>query len=572
MKVVSCVFFLGHRKGCGFLLPYLLAFLAIGAGAMDAPVLPSSRRIQWTPGVRGGIPNRTSLINVKQIPYLAKGNGRADDQAAIQNAIDSASPGQVVYLPASTYRISGTLSLSKGITLRGDGPSRTIIKYDGSSSIDIIKAYPWLSGFDAPIPIVSGFAKGSTRLTLSEASDIARGSIIVISQKNPSWVTADGNNGLCSWCGHNDPSRSMTQVARVTGKIGNTLTIERALYYPLDPGMDPTVQGSTFVSGIGIEDLQVWRSNSAATSGFNLSLGTVANSWIKNVVSINAGEAHILIENAYACEVRECYLQDGFDHGPGHSYGIFLTGLNSEHLIENNVVYRCRHSLVIQAGGSGCVFGYNYAVGAVSDPDQDWLTGDMDAHGANPYMNLFEGNVVAKLALDNTWGSSCFNTTYRCWIVNYSSQNKAPTNGRWAADVQQHSYYENLLGNIIGRPGDQGVRYAGNDTSKSDRASYRLGFASAGSDQITDPMVQSTIYIHGNYDYIGGSTLWDSSNPDHNLPDSLYLSSKPSWWGNLRWPAFGPDLNPMIGKIPAQLRYEELATGQQDPGVQYHKR
>jgi len=74
---------------------------------------------------------------------------------------------------------------------------------------------------------------------------------------------------------------------------------------------------------------------------------------------------------------------------------------------------------------------------------------------------------------------------------------------------------------------------------------------------MTDPMVRATTYMHGNYDYIGGEILWDYRNSDHRLPDSLYLAAKPLWWGNLRWPAFGPDLSPMISKIPAQLRYEE---------------
>jgi hypothetical protein len=554
MEFFSGFFSLRTRKCRSLVLLSAIAFFAIGAGAMKAQILPIARRIQWTPGVRGGIPNRTSLINVKQVPYYAKGDGVTDDRAAIQHAIDAALPGQVVFLPAATYRISGTLSLSKGITLRGEGTQSTIIKYDGSSSIDIIKAYPWVSNFGSPITVVSGYAKGSAKLRLSDASIVAPGSIIVISQRNPSWVTPVGDNGTCTWCGNNNPLRSMTQVARVISKSEDTITLERPLYYTLDAS--PTVQSSTFVSGIGIENLRVWRSNSAASSGYNLCLGTVANSWIKNVVSVNAGNAHILIENAYACEVRECYLQDGFDHGASHSYGIYLSGPNSEHLIENNIIYRCRHSLIVGAGGSGCVFGYNYATNAISDPDKNWLSEDMETHGAHPYMNLFEGNVVAKLSCDNTWGSCGYNTFYRCWIVNYSPQNSTPTNGRWAVDIEQNSYYNNVLGCVIGRPGDQGIRYAENHMSEDNLASYRLGFASSGSNEIVDPMVESTTYLHGNYDYIAGSTLWDSRNSDHDLPGSLYLSTKPPWWGNLRWPAFGPDLSPMVGKIPAQLRYE----------------
>jgi hypothetical protein len=58
--------------------------------------------------------------------------------------------------------------------------------------------------------------------------------------------------------------------------------------------------------------------------------------------------------------------------------------------------------------------------------------------------------------------------------------------------------------------------------------------------------------------------------PDHNLPASLYLSAKPSWWGNLAWPPFGPDISPMTNKIPAQVRYEGGSVPNASPhGVPY---
>jgi hypothetical protein len=62
--------------------------------------------------------------------------------------------------------------------------------------------------------------------------------------------------------------------------------------------------------------------------------------------------------------------------------------------------------------------------------------------------------------------------------------------------------------------------------------------------------------IHGNYDYIGAGTVWDKRNADRKLPASLYLSAKPAWFGALAWPAFGPDLSPKAGTIPAVVRYD----------------
>src|SRR5215469_15461823 len=171
-------------------------------------------------------------------------------------------------------------------------------------------------------------------------------------------------------------------------------------------------------------------------------------------------------------------------------------------------------------------------------------------------MNLFEGNYTTKLAHDDTFGSANYNTSFRCYFLNDSGALSAPKLARWAVDIQNHSWYNSVVGCVVGQPGDNGVQYADQNTSNSTLASYRLGFWGPSTYAPYDSNVQNTTYIHGTYDYIGNTTTWNSGNPDHTLPNSLYLSSKPSWWGNLSWPPFGPDLNPMIGTIHAQLRYQ----------------
>jgi len=202
-----------------------------------------------------------------------------------------------------------------------------------------------------------------------------------------------------------------------------------------------------------------------------------------------AGHRHVQLEGSYANTVRDSWFSDGYDHGSDRSYGIFLLGWNSDHLIENNIIYRCRHALTLEGGGSGNVFGYNYAIGSLTDPDNDWLAEDMGTHGAHPFMNLFEGNVVGTLSHDNTWGSSSHNTTFRSWIKNYSSNSATPTRGRHAVDVEAHNYYNNIVGSIIGRQGDTGARYATGNISRSILFSYRLGFQSPGSRKISDTNV-----------------------------------------------------------------------------------
>ncbi|HNR33439.1 MAG TPA: glycosyl hydrolase family 28-related protein, partial [Candidatus Hydrogenedentes bacterium] len=53
--------------------------------------------------------------------FGAKGDGKTDDTAAFQQALDAAGAagGGVVEAPAGTFRINGTLSIPAGVTLQG---------------------------------------------------------------------------------------------------------------------------------------------------------------------------------------------------------------------------------------------------------------------------------------------------------------------------------------------------------------------------------------------------------------------------------------------------------------------
>jgi hypothetical protein len=72
-----------------------------------------------------------------------------------------------------------------------------------------------------------------------------------------------------------------------------------------------------------------------------------------------------------------------------------------------------------------------------------------------------------------------------------------------------------------------------------------------------DPTVAQTLLRHGNFDYVTNSTIWDPKISDHTLPPSLYLSGKPVWFGEVPFPAIGPDVSGMFNKIPAQICFEQ---------------
>jgi hypothetical protein len=73
-------------------------------------------------------PADAGVINVKQPPYNAKGDGKTDDTRAIQKALDDhPNAGAIIYLPRGTYRISDTLRWPKG-TIGGWEYKQTILE------------------------------------------------------------------------------------------------------------------------------------------------------------------------------------------------------------------------------------------------------------------------------------------------------------------------------------------------------------------------------------------------------------------------------------------------------------
>lgn len=92
--------------------------------------------------------------NVKA-DFGAVGDGRADDTAAIQKGLDGLElhkQAVVLYFPAGTYRITDTLHTTRkahqecmGITVVGEDPARTVIRWDGPDGGTILKYNAWYS-------------------------------------------------------------------------------------------------------------------------------------------------------------------------------------------------------------------------------------------------------------------------------------------------------------------------------------------------------------------------------------------------------------------------------------------
>ena len=251
---------------------------------------------------------------------------------------------------------------------------------------------------------------------------------------------------------------------------------------------------------INISNITIIRKDQTESQTSNIYLEYVKDASVSCIRSYNSNFAHITIANSLNCQVTGSYFQHGFNYGGGgKAYGVMLQFATSECLIYNNQFNHLRHSMILQAGPNGNVISYNYSKDPywtdVSLPANS--AGDLVLHGNYPYANLFEGNVVQNIIIDDSHGQNGkYNTFYR---------NRAELYG------------------IFMNAGTNSQNYIGNEVTNS---GFLLGnYVLSGSDH----------YEYGNN--IKGKTT--PANTDDFSIKSLYLTDKLDYYNDMNWPPIG---------------------------------
>jgi hypothetical protein len=472
----------------------LILLAVVYFGHTTADPLPMSRRIDWNPGIPGGIPTILAVSDVKS--YGATGDGKADDAGAFQAAIDD-TPAGAILIPKGTYRLRSGLTIGKSIVLRGEGVDRTKLIFDIADRVAIaIVTYrrgEWTA-------ITSGYTSGSTKITVRDGRLFKEGDFAEIQQDNDPELMYSDDRWIQTWS-----EDSVGQILRIRSINRNELTLDQPLNVSYGKSFNPRIRSQGFVTHAGIEDLSLVLTDRGDPT--TIQIKNAAYCWVRNVKSSFTSRVHVSLTAAYRCVVRDSYFADSYEFGGGgHGYGVDCRERSSNCLIENNVFRHLRHSMLVQVGATGNVFGYNYSI----DPNSEgtWTPCDISLHGHYPNMNLFEGNTIQEIDVSDYWGPVGPGNTFL--------RNTVESEG---IEVMDHSHGQNIVGNQLG----------------------------TGKNRIVIHESVDGTYLYGNKP--------DSEDSDTDIPASYYLSEKPAFFGEATWP-----LSPANPGLPSRLRYQEEIT------------
>ena len=530
-----------------------------------ANVLPTARRTTWSPGIPGGIPVRTTVCAT--IDASAYGNGTLDATAGIQAAINACPVGQVVRLSAGNFLVNGAhpITIDKGVVLRGAGPAATKLRrLNTAASPLILIGRRWLEEAGSA-NLTANAAKGATSVKVTSAAGFSVGQLVVLDEITDTAYVNWGTNGAAQPGGpargwftrYNRPVGQMLEIASISG---NTVSFTTPLHIAFDTAHTAQLTRYTIPYGArfaGVEDLYV-----RGGRDDNITLRFALYSWVKNVESDWSLGDSFALDFCFRCVLRDSYAHDTPNPYPGGAgYMLSIASYTADSLVENNIFMNGNKVMVMRASGGGNVIGYNYFDNGYIGNALGWMeTGLNASHMTCPHLELFEGNQAFNIDGDNTWGGAVRNTYFRNHATG-KRRSYADTGNRRAIGLMYGHYEYSFVGNVLGTANQNPAPFSGfayEDLfpwGDNPIGLWRLGYNPENWNAPAEARVVQTTHRHGNFDYATNTVRW-TPGYDQVLPNSLYLTSKPAFFGDLPWPWVDPTGAVKTHTLPARARFD----------------
>ena len=258
---------------------------------------------------------------------------------------------------------------------------------------------------------------------------------------------------------------------------------------------------------------------------------------------------------ALHCTIQKSYLNA--IGGTGNNGSGLLIEQSSMNLIQDNIIRFCQPNIEVNFGCTGNVFAYNALL------QSQGKISICANHGAHNAYNLYEGNVAPNLKPDGYFGSVSHDTALRNRFT--GADDVGDSQGFAAVDLKRFTRYYNIVGNVLGL--STSATYEQTGSGNTGASIYQLGYPNIGNTvysgtasplsadwwsswpgsgalpsgyQERDLDVSTTLIRKGNYNTANQAVPAGESLGGETIPNSYYLSGKPSWFASLSWPPFDP--------------------------------
>jgi hypothetical protein len=321
--------------------------------------------------------------------------------------------------------------------------------------------------------------------------------------------------------------------------------------------------GSTYIGMLqyaGIENLSLLRA-----PGGGIDMNMCAYCWIKNVEVSEWYNGGIAMSYSWRSQIDTVVVDHIWNSvNSGGEYPLSLDEGSTEMLIQNSIVDIAGKGMVARAGGAGSVVAYNYIDDTMYDDYSGigdyWVEmGANASHFVGAHHVLFEGNWAPNCDGDQTHGNAMYMVFFRNQCSGLRTPFTDPSNKlmvsdqaglgyscpcppettptppgplRAAGPMAFHYWYA-FVGNVLGTSGlttsANGWTYSGDWNANR---IWMVGWYNFGTGGQDSNLVKFTyMFRNGNYDYLDNSIVDWTSGYTQSPPNSLYLSSAPSFFG-----------------------------------------
>jgi len=451
----------------------------------------------------------------------------------------------------------------------------------------------------------AGFTQGAISITVSNSTNItANSTVLTLDQLNETADTGNIWNCVLSACGAIGSSGaartdntcsggycSQEQHVLVTAcspscnsASSTTLTISPGLYMPNWASAKGTGAwwATTTQQQAGVRDISINMTSSTVT-GAGILINNCYECFVFQVALNAAQDDFIDMEYSAHSTVMSNYIYNSVSTGTG-VYAVEIWD-SSDNLILNNICQRTVECWVNNGGGEGNVIADNFAIYSLFNLSSNLLAAAVFDHTAGDAFTLLEGDFSPSVQLDDTHGTHNFFTEFRSAIPGWASNCSGGgcTNQTWPNYIYGGARYTNLFANIWGQAGYHNALYAAasasscNGTTTTELVvgcgagvvgtSFCNNASCSAASSANDLYASTTLAFYDNYDTYTGSTCTSTSglcvvnlangfqdttgNPSSYvalaspgaMPPSFIFAAAPTFFGNIPFPAIGPDVS-----------------------------